>query len=314
MGTTRIKVIDLSSGEGEIKTSRKHAEKLSTSSKLKENKQEKTEEKQQFIPSDVQDVASQPPEEQSNDPVPEIQKELKEDVIEPAPTKQKTTKSANKRGANYQKAQSLIENKDYPLKEALDLLPQTSFTKFDPAVEVHLTVTEKNLKATVVMPHLKSGNKTTTKYLIFGDKKQIKDQQIVWGDDKTVSEIENGTLKAGKDFTAVAASPKYMPKLAKIAKILGPKGLMPNPKSGTVTEDFEKLFTVSANNGITLKSDPSSPTIHTKIGKLSQKSDELQANFRALITTIGPSKIKKATITTSMGPAIKLDTTKLVAA
>lgn len=304
MGTTRIKVIDLSSDQKEIKTARKHAEKILTANRSKEEDQKTPEAEVQTA--ETPDIN---PTEETIENQPEPKTETKQTV------KKSVSKTNHKNSANYQKAASLIEDKNYTLKEALELLPKTSFTKFDPAVEVHLAVSEKNLKATVNMPHLKAEKKTGEIYLFFGDKKQVKADNVKWGDEKTIAEIEAGTVKPGRDFTILASSPSYMPKLTKIAKILGPKGLMPNPKNGTITEDFEKLLTSSTEpSGTSIKSDPSAPVVHTKIGKLSQKSEELEANFKALVNSIGLSKIKKASLTTTMGPSIKLETTKLIAA
>lgn len=325
MGTTRIKVIDLSSDQKEIKTSRKHAEKLSSLSQAKkaekQNQQPEKSEERVVVQKPQLDQGPQTPENSTTEQVETVSEKNKEPE-KTLKTPKTGKKTMHHRGAKYLKAAGLIEKKAYTSKEAFELLPQTSYTKFDPTVEAHLSVSEKNLKATVNMPHLKAEKESNTKYLIFGDKQSISankqstvgDQRVLWGDDKTIAEIENGTLKPGRDFTVVAASPKFMPKLAKVAKILGPKGLMPNPKNGTVTENFEKLFDGSnSSGGIHLKTDPTSPVIHTKIGKLSQKTDELEANFKALITAIGTAKIKKVTITTTMGPAIQLDVTKLTA-
>lgn len=299
MGTTRVKVVDLSSAEtAEKKPKKTQAPKVVAEAQEAElSNQTATEE----ISQNSSEVSQ---------PKPEVE------AKKPAKAKAKSKTKVHTHGAKYKKAASKIEEKNYSAKEAFEILPQTSFTKFDPTVEVHLGVSEKNLKVNVTMPHLKTEQKQDSKYLIFADKKELpKEAQVIWGEEKTIKDIEDGTLKPGRDFTVVVAAPKYMPKLAKVAKILGPKGLMPNPKNGTVTEDIEKLFdSKNATVGMTIKTDPTTPVIHTKIGKLSQNSQELEANFKALVTGVGIAKIKKATITTTMGPAINLDTTKLLSA
>lgn len=338
MGTTRIKVIDLSSSQKEIKTARKHArfaspakgefqkeqqaqraEKLAGVSTLKKGKKVETAitDSAESVTTTENTESSQP---SAISPTPSAPPELL--VPSPKPTAPSTLikKQPRHRGTRYQKAASLIEKKDYTLEEALTILPQTSFTKFDPTVEAHLVVSGKNLKVMVNMPHLAVDKKEDTKYLIFcdppagdaGKQSTIGDKQIIWGDEKTIADIESGTLKPGRDFNMVISSPKFMPRLARVAKILGPKGMMPNPKNQTVTEDVKKYFEkIVSPVGISVKTDPTAPLIHTKFGKLSQKPAELTANFEALISAIGAAKIKKATIKTTMSPAIRINTSSL---
>lgn len=304
MGTTRIKVIDLSSSEKEIKTSRKHAEKLAGLEKLKKEEKPKkatNEETPALISTDHETL--------------DKQEDITENIEETKTQKPKVSTSkknlGHHRGKKYQQAKQLIENKLYTKEEAFKLLPKTSITKFDPTVEIHLNVTDKNIKGSLSFPHLKTQQKEK-KYLIFADKKVETEKQVIWANDKTITDIEKGILKPGKDFDTVVSSPKYMPALTKIAKILGPKGLMPNPKNSTITENIDKVLEGSTNNNVYMyKCDPTAPIIHTKIGKLSQKEAELQENLKVLTTAIGPSKIKDATLTTSMGPGIRLNIASL---
>ena len=130
---------------------------------------------------------------------------------------------------------------------------------------------------------------------------------IIWGDQQTIADIESGKVKPNRDFDMVLAQPKFMPALAKIAKILGPAGLMPNPKNNTVVENVLSALEETASATFEYKTDPSAPIVHTKIGKLSNKPQELEENLKALIFAIGPTKIKKAVITSTMSPGIKLD-------
>lgn len=302
MGTTRVKVIDLSSAEKEKKAVKKHIVKPIEN---QQNSQPATTPLTEQIDNTENQIV-------------EVGKNQEPQIVPQGKSQEKIKKNkakikpSQKKGAKYQSVKKVVEDKKYPLTEALTLLPQTSYTKFDPTVEIHLNVTEKNIKSSVNMPYL-TAEKKDVKYLVFADKNaNIKNQSIVWADEKTIAEIEKGTIKTGKDFDIVIASPKFMPALAKVAKILGPKGLMPNPKNGTVTENIEKfLENAQSTTGIAIKCDPTAPIIHTKIGKLSQKEAELQANLKALVLAVGLSKIQKATLTTTMGPAIRLDTTTL---
>lgn len=302
MGTTRVKVFDLSGSEQEPKTTKKHARHTEISQPT--NKVKNT---------DASLESEKAPEEEgqtnSDQPIEEAVKELSK----PYKTKQKpkasTSKSTHHQGTNYQNAKKLVEDKNYSISEALDLLTKTSYTKFDPTVEIHLNVADKNIKGSVSFPFLKTKQKEI-KYLIFSDKKIESPKIVIWANEKTVSDIEDGKLKAGRDFDSVITTPKFMPQLAKIAKILGPKGLMPSPKNGTITEDIEKILGSKVSTDYKFKTDPTGPALHTPVGKLSQKKDELEANMQALIMAIGPSKIKSATLTSTMSPSIKLAITK----
>ena len=318
MGTTRIKVIDLSSGDKEIKTSRKHAEKLTGAAKIKQPEKKKAEtsksrpqDKTITEETETESITDKKTITESTEKAPEAQKDTS-----PVPYKSSAPsvirKQPHHRGAKYQNARKQIENKNYKIREAIELLPDTSTVKFDPAVEIHLNVADKNIKGNVTFPHSFKTEQKKQKYLIFSDsKKDVKGADVIWGNDATIAEIESGKLKAGRAFDQVISTPKFMAKLAKIAKILGPKGMMPNPKNGTVTEDFEKVTSATNNSGYSYKTDPMAPIVHAKIGKLSQKSVELEENLKTLIAAIGVSKIKKATLTSTMGPAVKLDVASL---
>lgn len=286
MGTTRIKVVDLSSDNQQIKTSRKHAQKLRT--KIEEKQEVKSQEEA------VEPKAAQ---------------ELKPEPKTVSSTKKKTKKT-RRLGKNYLKAQSKIDKtKIYPADEALQLLEETSYAKFDPAVEIHLNVTDKNVRAQVNFPH-SIGKKKAKRYLVFAEKFKSENQNVLVGNQNSVSEIENGKLKPGRDFDVVLSSPAFMPLLVKIAKILGPSGMMPNPKNGTITQNPQGVIENTSSSSYDFRSDPTAPIIHAKLGKLSNKKDHLKDNLKTLIIAIGPSKIRDATLNTTMGPGIKIDFTQ----
>ena len=294
MGTTRIKVIDLSSDQPEIKTARKHAEKLTAATKLKETK----EPKKSKAPKETAD--QQPKTE-------EVAAPDKKSTAIPPKSSPAAKRSRHKAGKKYQEASKLIDkSKAYGAKEALDLLSKTSPTRFDPTVEVHLNVNDKNLKGRVNFPH-SIGAKKEKRYLVFSEKKTEGTKNVTWGNQNSIAELESGKLKPGRDFDAVISTPKFMPQLAKVAKILGPRGMMPNPKAGNITDDPAKILSQKDDGYCEFKTDPTAPIIHTKIGKLSAKQEALEENLKALIGAIGPTKIKKAIIKSTMSPAIKLD-------
>lgn len=328
MGTTRIKVIDLSAEAQEIKTSRKHAEKLTGVAKLKKKKASKV--------SEVPNVSEEKGITKATESV-SLEEHLRGEIEatsgkHPGREKkvEKTAESPVARrhhqGRKYQQAAKLIDkSKSYAISEALDLLSKTSTTKFDPTVEVHLNVADKNLQATVKFPH-PVGHRKEPRYLIFSDSPSVPSKpsrsiergspsatapSVIWASEQTIADIQSGKLKPKRDFDVVIAQPKFMPQLAKIAKILGPAGLMPNPKNGTISQDPQKAISQKDDGAVNLALDPTAPILHTVIGKLSAKPQHLSQNLQALILAVGSTKIKKATITTTMSPGIKVDLTAL---
>lgn len=328
MGTTRIKVIDLSSDQGQIKTSRKHAEKLSGLGKLKEKPQKKTHNPK----------GDQPMAEKDQKPMiaqtADISGATESDVASPSeitetptlrptdttessefsePSQPSKPSKPSHHGKKYKSAASLVDtSKIYRADEAVELLYKTSTTSFVPTVELHLNVADKNLKGTVNLP-FPMGKKKEKKYLVFADK--IPDTKykipVIWANEKTIDEIDAGKLKPKRDFDVVMSSPKYMPALAKIAKILGPANLMPNPKNGTIVEDITKALNQDKDSILNYKTDPTAPIVHTNVGKLSQKPQELSQNLKAIVTSVGAGRIRKATLASTMGPGIKFDITTL---
>lgn len=314
MGTTRIKVVDLSSDQEQIKTSRKHAEKLSGVAKLKATgpegalalKEEKKPKGREGLKGkeELEGKSSEP----------SIPSEPSQPSVSPTPPVPIPSKKPLKRrhlGKNYREALSLIESgKAYSVSEVIDLLSKTSFTKFDPTVEIHLNVTDKNIRGKVNFPKTIAGKKEK-RILVFAEGKIESKQQVIWATDQTIDEIATGKLRPKRDFDMVVATPKFMPQLAKIAKILGPAGLMPNPKNGTVVEDITAYLNSPISDGLEYKTDPSAPIIHSQLGKLSFGKENLEKNLKTLITSIGPAKIRTMTLTTTMGPPLRVDTTSL---
>src|SRR3989338_4057117 len=272
MGTTRIKVIDLSSEKQEIKTSRKHAEKLSGLAKIRQEKKPKAEvskepEEQKITPPSAPSQPSEPsvPSQPSEPSQPSTPSVIKKQSVSPVVARPPTTGAVGPvgqarklkprhTGKKYLEATALIDkNKIYPTAEAIDLLYKTSITRFDPTVEVHFNVTDKNVRGSVNFPHAVAVKKER-KILVFSDppagkagkQSSISDKHIIWGNENTIADIESGKLKPNRDFDMVLAQPKFMPALAKIAKILGPAGLMHNPKNNTVVENVLSALEGSA--------------------------------------------------------------------
>lgn len=194
------------------------------------------------------------------------------------------------RGKRYKEVLMKIDHaKLYPIGEAIPLLRQISLTRFDASVELHINTTEKGLRGTAALPH--------------GTGKKVR-VMIAEADniDKLVAAVEKGKI----EFDALVAHPAVMGKLARVAKFLGPKGLMPNPKAGTISATPEKVAKKLEAGEVNWKTESEFPIIHQVIGKLSFKDSQLEDNFKALVKSIGETKIKSITLKSTMSPGIKV--------
>ncbi len=224
----------------------------------------------------------------------EKEKKLEKEVLEKASAKEKKKiKPSKSRGKKYLQAKNLIDkNQFYNLSEAVKILKKISISRFNGSVDAHFRVKEIGLKGEIEFPHPIG-------------KKQI----IKIADEKLLKELEK-YLTDGKhdkiDFTLLIATPEMMPKIAKFAKILGPKGLMPNPKAGTISENPQELAKKLASKN-QFRTENKAPLIHLSIGKINDPEKNLEENFRALIKAIGKKNIKKAVLAPTMGPGIKID-------
>ena len=190
------------------------------------------------------------------------------------------------RSQRYQDAKAKLKNESYPLGEAVALLKEIARVKFDPSVELHLNLTVDKVSGELQLPH--------------GTGKNVR---VEIASDKTLTKLNDNKI----DFDVLIAAPAMMPKLAKYAKILGPKGLMPNPKNGTINQDPEATAKKFAGGLIHYKSEPKAPLMHLVVGKLSFKDNQLIDNLTAIIASVKPSNISAAFICSSMSPSIKLN-------
>lgn len=216
---------------------------------------------------------------------------------------------------------SLVDkNKTYSVDDAIALVKKTNTVKFDSSVEIHARLgidprkSDQQIRATVALPH--GTGKTKRIAAIVGPNDEAAAKAA--GADLVIGEEELKTMKdTGKiDFDIAIATPEMMPKLAVVAKVLGPKGLMPNPKTGTVGPDVKKMINELKGGKVAFKNDDTS-NIHQIIGKVSFDEAKLKENFVAFMETlrkIKPSSVKGSYIkglylTSSMGPSIKVDAT-----
>ncbi|MBI2465479.1 hypothetical protein HYV64_05040 [Candidatus Shapirobacteria bacterium] len=202
----------------------------------------------------------------------------------------KTARTAKVRGKRYQKVRKLVDaNKLYSLKEAVKLVKATSLSKFDGKVEAHVTILDIGNAGEIVFPHLEASSK-----------------RIVVLNDTVLAEIKGGKV----NFDILIATPITMPKLLPFAKLLGPKGLMPNPKSGTLTDKPEDALKKLSVAKTVIKTEKKAPVVHIVVGKVSQPIAELEANVTELMKVIKVIKIKKLALCATMGPSVKIEIVK----
>lgn len=215
------------------------------------------------------------------------------------PKKAAKEKKARIRGKQYVEKSSLVDKtKFYPLTDAITLVKQTSFTKFDGTVELHINLNAASLGEKKDLPAGKAGFRGSVS-LPHGTGKQVR---VVIADDTVLADVEAGKI----NFDILVAHPSMMPKLAKVARILGPKGLMPNPKTGTVTPDPEKRAKELSTGMVNFKTEPDQPLIHLTVGKVSFDDKKLMDNVEAMLDAVGRGKISKATLSATMSPGVKV--------
>ena len=233
----------------------------------------------------------------------------------PAP---KVRSKLERRGKNYRKVAASIEaGKVYNLTDAIALAVETNPVKFDASVEVHVRLgvdprqADQNIRATVALPN---GTGKKIRVAVFAPEadaaKALKAVADIAGDETFTKQLEKGEL----NFDVLIATPAYMPKLGKYARVLGPKGLMPNPKSGTVAADVAKAVTEAKAGKVEYRVDKQA-TIHLSIGKVSFGAKKLQENAAAFFASLQSQKpsslkgsyVKSTAITTTMGPGIKVE-------
>lgn len=232
--------------------------------------------------------------------LPETKEELvslkeKENLEKPAKEKKKARGKSekkvlkkSKKGANYLKALKQIEKKKiYSPEEAMSLLKKIAWANFNEAVEAHLVVKREGISVKVNFPHDQGKRKT----IAIADNKE------------TMAKIETGKI----DFDILLASPKMMPKLIPYARFLGPRGLMPNPKEGTVSADPAKKAKELLAAGVIIKTEKKTPLIHVVFGRISQESVQLKANLEAVVKAVGKQNIKSLAVSTTMSPGIKVE-------
>jgi large subunit ribosomal protein L1 len=230
-----------------------------------------------------------------------------------------------KSGKNIEKSRKAVEQRPYALNEAVPLLQKVKFAKFDETVEVTMRLgvdpkhADQMVRGTVVLPH---GLGKSKKVLVIASGEKIREAQqagadFVGGEDM----VEKITKENWTDFDALIATPDVMKSVGRLGKVLGPKGLMPNPKTGTVTFDVARAVQEVKAGKVEFRTDKTA-LVHVPVGKISFTPDKLVENATVLITSVIKAKpsvakgkyIKGAYLSSTMGPGIQIDTTALEAA
>jgi large subunit ribosomal protein L1 len=229
-----------------------------------------------------------------------------------------TRPKIERRGKAYRKVAELVDNTIvYTLTDALELATKTSPSKFDATVELHIRLgvdprqADQNIRATVSLPN---GTGKTVRVAVFAPETEHAAAQKagadVVGDDDFLKQLEKGEI----NFDILIATPQYMPKLGKYARLLGPKGLMPNPKSGSVAADVAKAVTEAKAGKVEYRVDKQS-IVHLGIGKVSFGAKKLEENANAFFESLRSQKptslkgvyVKSTSISTTQGPGIKVE-------
>ena len=223
-----------------------------------------------------------------------------------------------KKTKKYAEAVQLIDRtKAYSVTEAIELAKKTSFTKFDATVEVAFRLgvdpkkADQQIRGAVVLPN---GTGKTQRVLVFAKGEKLKEAEAAGadyvGDTDYINKIQQGWF----DFDVIVATPDMMGEVGKLGRVLGPKGLMPNPKTGTVTFDVEKAINEIKAGKVEYRVDKAG-NIHVPIGKVSFEDSKLVENFTTIFETLQKAKpaaakgtyMKNVAVTTTMGPGIKVD-------
>lgn len=223
-------------------------------------------------------------------------------------------------GKKYQEAAKLIEDKLYDANEAIELVKKTATAKFDETIEVSVRLgvdpkyADQQVRGAIVLPH---GTGKSKRVLVFAKGDKVAEAEAAGADfvgsDELVTKIQGGW----SDFDVAVATPDMMGTVGRLGKILGPKGLMPNPKLGTVTMDLTRAINEIKAGKIEYRTDKAG-NIHSPIGKASFDADKLFDNYQTLIDTLVKVRpaaakgqyIRSITVSATMGPGVKVTTLK----
>ncbi len=209
-----------------------------------------------------------------------------------SPTEVKTVKkvkAAHARSKRYMAMKKLVPVEvGHSISDGINLVRKTSLAKFGGSMELHITLKDKNWSKEIELPHALP----------------TKAKRIVAATDEVIAQIESGKI----DFDVLVTTPAQMGKLVRFAKVLGPKGLMPNPKNGTVAENVEAAIKkLQSDKSVKLKTEKDGPAVHTVVGKLSMTDKQLEENVAAILAVMPAGKVSKVILKSTMSPAVRLN-------
>ena len=226
-----------------------------------------------------------------------------------------------KHGKKFTAARAQVADRVYSIEDAIPLLQKVKFAKFDETIDLSLRLgvdpkhADQMVRGTVVLPHGLGKSKRVLAIAGGEKQKEAKDAGAdIVGGEEMVEKIQGGFM----DFDAVVATPDMMRAVGKLGKVLGPRGLMPNPKTGTVTAEIAKAVRDIKAGKVEFRVDKTG-IIHAPVGKMSFASDSLVANTHALVDSIVKAKpsaakgryLKSVTLSSTMGPGVRIDTTHI---
>jgi len=229
------------------------------------------------------------------------------------------------RGKKYlEKAKLVVLRKKYMPNEAVSLLKQTSITKFDGTVDLSIKLgidpkrSDQQVRGTVLLP---GGSGKKVKVIVIAKGEKIKEAQSAGADYAGGDDLIEKISKGWTDFDVAIATPDIMASVGKLGKILGQKGLMPNPKTGTVTFDVKKTVSEFKAGKVEYKTDKTG-VVHVPIGKISFSEDKIRSNLTSVVEAVSKGKpsgfkgifIKSVAVSATMGPAVHVDISKIISA
>lgn len=218
---------------------------------------------------------------------------------------------------NVRKAEAQVERRPYQINEAIDLLRKVSFVKFDETVEVAMRLgvdpkhADQMVRGTVVLPN---GTGKKVRVLVFASGEKLKEAEAAGAEFVGGDEMATKILEGWVDFDAVVSTPDMMKAVGRLGRVLGPRGLMPNPKSGTVTFDVTKAITEIKSGKVEFRVDKAG-IVHAPLGKLSFGTEKLRENAESFVKAVLRAKpsaakgkyVQAISLSSTMGPGLKLD-------